>query len=556
MKHTRYKNILLLLVGMVIVYFLTHMWNFQHAPWNVNGLLDDAAWDIYFAKNHVLVPPIQPVYFDTVGYISREVLFGYYISFFFAVFGYNVLVFNVALLVLGCITVCATALCVQKVFKNTPVTIMAFVILNFLPFHFMHVFMGHRYAIAAPLMMVSLFFLYCALEGKSAKLAALSGIFAALCMGSSVMGKQYPLGLAIGGWWAWARKNFRVILYWMIGFVVAGLPLFFYILFHRSEYSIREYSLLQDFLRGVHSGGLEGLAAYGKQLGELFFAPHSGRRQFLSEFPLLPYAYYSLLVPGFFLAWRKKHYELVALSVIPVVGAFVSGAFDFRVLLAAPIWVFIMAFTIHAGFGRSKFVAFGMTLVILAGLVPSVVYIWHIAHKADSQYLLAHETVAVSRLLQDIVVGVPIPSSSMKWNELNRYTDIRSVEYDTLICTDRAHATAHVFLQNYDDKKILSFCNQGIMSLMKPEEILAANMEAIRLYTPNSRDLKLIWEVSEKSEKIISEFAPYTRFGSEISYAGVVDGEQFRVYVLTIQREHLDVFKKQVMANTSLLFEK
>ena len=55
----------------IILYWVTHLWNFSSAPWNQNGLFDDAAWDIYFAKNHAFTGPFQAAFFDEVGYISR-----------------------------------------------------------------------------------------------------------------------------------------------------------------------------------------------------------------------------------------------------------------------------------------------------------------------------------------------------------------------------------------------------------------------------------------------------------------------------------------------------
>ena len=49
------KKVALLLLFVIILYFSTYLWNFSTAPWNQNGLFDDAAWDIYFAKNHGVI---------------------------------------------------------------------------------------------------------------------------------------------------------------------------------------------------------------------------------------------------------------------------------------------------------------------------------------------------------------------------------------------------------------------------------------------------------------------------------------------------------------------
>src|SRR3954454_16356050 len=37
---------------LALLFAASHVWNFKTAPWNQNGLFDDAAWDIYFAKRY------------------------------------------------------------------------------------------------------------------------------------------------------------------------------------------------------------------------------------------------------------------------------------------------------------------------------------------------------------------------------------------------------------------------------------------------------------------------------------------------------------------------
>ena len=69
------RESIILFVAVTVMYVWAHAFVFSHAPWNVYGLFDDAAWDIYFANNHVFHAPFQAAYFDTVGYISREVVF-------------------------------------------------------------------------------------------------------------------------------------------------------------------------------------------------------------------------------------------------------------------------------------------------------------------------------------------------------------------------------------------------------------------------------------------------------------------------------------------------
>src|SRR5882724_10452697 len=184
-------------VVLALVFVVSHIWNFRTAPWNQNGLFDDAAWDIYFAKKYIFThEPFQAAFPDG---IAREVVFHYYITFFFVPFGYNLLTFNIALLVLGLTTFIFTCLIIHELFRNYFVTIVAGLVFNFLPFHFIQTFIGHRYAMAAPLITASLYFLMTAFTRQSAFRMALSAILAALCVDSAIMGKQFVICLFAAG---------------------------------------------------------------------------------------------------------------------------------------------------------------------------------------------------------------------------------------------------------------------------------------------------------------------------------------------------------------------
>lgn len=568
LKRSMRKSDLLILGFVIVLFFISHLINFSTAPWNSNGLFDDAAWDIYFAKDHIFNNmPFQPAFFDSVGIISREVVFHYYISTFFVLFGYNLLIFNISLLTLGFITVLFTTFLIQKFFNNIIVTISSVIIINFFPLHFMHIFMGHRYAITAPLMMVSLYYLYTAFKNNSFFRASISAIFAALCFGSAIMEKQYLYGLALAAIFiligekkqAKLKEKLTVGIVWFVGFIIVASPLLMYILFNYSIYTFREKSLLNEFISQYKQEGFYGLKPYLDQIRELFFAEFSYRRQFVPGFYAIPIPYYFLIVPGLILAFLKKRFEVVFLSIIPIIGTFVSGSYDFRILLAVPIWVLSIAYSlsyITALFkkeerGRIFFkfryfiLAFGASFVLL-GLVPSIKYIWGVSKNPNYLYLLPHKDVAVSRLVQDIVVGVGNPTSEMKWDELNRKINVSSVSHDTFVCPFGAYAIMHLYLQNYDDKKILSFCDQGIQLLKSPNKILKDNIAAIQNYSFVNKDLKLIWEVSDKSNGIIEMFSIYRRYGSEEVFSGVSDGNRFSVYALTIKKEFVDRFKKDI----------
>lgn len=556
------KKYLLLVFLVIVVYWVSHLFNFSTAPWNSNGLFDDAAWDIYFAKNHVLVPPAQAAYFDTVGYISREVVFHYYITLFFKVFGYNLLIFNFSLMLLGFTTVLFTTLIVYRLFKNLFLAVTSLFLINFLPLHFMHVFMGHRYAIEVPLMMISLYFLHSAFLDRSYIKAVVSALFAALCLDSAIMGKQYLLGLFAAGFLSlfYVRKrklskNLGLTSTWMVGFIISAAPILTYILFNYNDYSLREHGLLRDFLESFSKGGLFGIAPYTNQLKLLFFAKKTFERQFLVDFYPIPLTYYFLLVPGLVILFYKKRFEILLLATIPIFATFVSGSYDFRILPAAPFWIISIIYFID--WLRQKFIVdrkswinwFFLSfsfLLVLIGLLQSISYIIKVSEDPNYQYLLPHKDVAVSRVVQDLVIAANNPTDKMKISELNRRIDISKVSFDTFFCPYSSYAIAHLFLQNYDDKKILSFCNEGIQLLKTPQEILSDNLRTIENYN-GDKDLKLIWEVSPKSIKIIENFKQFEKYGFGQTVSGRVDGNNYSLYLLTIDGINMVNFKKEVL---------
>jgi len=236
----------------------------------------------------------------------------------------------------------------------------------------------------------------------------------------------------------------------------------------------------------------------------------------LPDFYVIPLSYYIFFIPGLIIAWFKKRFEIVFLSLLPVIGAFIAGGYDFRVLLAAPIWVICIAFSfnfLRESFRRKygPFAAVGAFIILAAGLFPSVRYIWTISQDPNSLWLLPHKDVAVSRLIQDIVLGVPNPSTKMKWEEFNRKIDPTLITHDTMVCPLGAYAIMHLYLQNFDDKKILTFIDQGTQLLATPEEIFKLNTRAIANYIPTGKNLKLVWEVSDRSQTIINTFSRYNK---------------------------------------------
>lgn len=566
----------LIIAGFVIIlFFISHLINFQNAPWNNFGLFDDAAWDIFFAKIHIFNgSAFQAAFFDSVGYISREVIFHYYISIFFVLFGYNLFVFNIALLFLGFVTVFFTTFLVHRMFKNNFITIIIAITINFLPLHFMHIFMGHRYAIAAPLMILSYYYLFTSFKYNSFTRASVGGIFAALCLGSSVTGKQYIYALVgtvilsvIFNFKNFIKKeNIALGISFFISFVIAAAPLLIFIYFNANEYFIRESGLVKEFLALYNAQGYEGIKPYIGYLKEVFISDFSYRRQFLPSFQVIPFYYYILIIPGLIASFWAKRFEVLIISTLPILGSFIAGCYDFRVLIAAPIWIIAMAFSLSLCFKKFersrykinilsdisetnwfKYISASLMIVIIfLGLSPSISFIYKTANDPNSLYLLPHRDVAVSRLAQDIVAGVETPSFEMKGNEFNRKSEVSISSYDTLVSLNNSFAIAHLFLQDFDDKKVLSLCNQGTQAMMSPAELVNVNIDAVIKYQFSGKDLKLVWEVSDKSEQAISLFKEYRKYGKDEMFSGQIDGSSFSLYVLTIKSENVDTFKSEL----------
>jgi hypothetical protein len=260
------------------------------------------------------------------------------------------------------------------------------------------------------------------------------------------------------------------------------------------------------------------------------------------------------------IALLKKRFEIVLLAIVPVAGAFVSSAYDFRVLHAAPFWIILMAFTFD---GLTKLRAvpwlgrYAFHLVILlvagglvaAGLIPSIRYLYSKSKDPYSIYLLAQREVAVSRFLRDIIAGVPHPSERRKRNEFKKLTGLPEPAYDAFACTESGFAITHLFLQDYNDKRIMSFCEQAPMMTASEENVFAMNKWALTNYR-GSKDVMLIWENSAKAARTIAAFARLRHLGRDKMLGARHAGRSYPFYVLTIPKENLGRFKQELAALT------
>jgi DNA-binding beta-propeller fold protein YncE len=291
-------------------------------------------------------------------------------------------------------------------------------------------------------------------------------------------------------------------------------------------------------------------------LWNCFFAPHFGPRLLFPDFLPIPLPYYWFLVPGVVLAVWEKRYEVVLLATLPVAGVFVTGgpAVEQRLLLAIPFWIILMSFTFAALLklgvwpGVQIVVCAVAALILLDGLAPSVGYIYSKTKSPFSIGLYAQHQVAVSRFLKHVVAGQQHPEPPrLERDEFNRIKGIPDPAYDTFICQDDAYSIIHLFLHDYDDDKILSFCSGlPFFWVMSEQDVWNANKKAIVAYVPTNKDLKLIWERDRKTERIIRMFQSLRDLGIEDSISFSFGGRLRTFYVLNIPNKNIHQFQKRV----------
>ena len=590
----------------VAFFIVSHLWNFRTAPWNGDSLFDESANDLGYLKSYVIGHPYQAAWFH--GVISRETLFHYYIWGFLKLFGFNILSYEAALFVIWLTVFVFTLLLVDMFFESYVVTSVSAVILNFLPFAFIYTFVGYRYPMTAALAVVSLYFLHLgfrthlmntercshgavrrsgstvpdesnAPEGRGYKITeaagrsrsrlylSLGGIAAGLCLASSIPGKQYVLALVIAAplYGAFYWKSLKRTVVWnslaliVYSFLAAATPILCYFIFNREAYTSYEGMYLHQFLDAVRgTPAPHDMRYYVTGLRNCFFAAQFWPRLLFPDCLPIPLPYYWVLVPGAVLAVWEKRYEVVLLATLPVVGVFVTGgpAVEQRLLLAIPFWIILMSFTFAALLKLRPWPAVQIVLgavavlILLDGLVLSVRYIYAKTKSPFSIRYYAQYEVAVSRFLKHVVAGQEHPDPPrLERDELNRIKGIPEAPYDTLICQNDAYSIIHLFLSDYNDAKILSFCSGlPFFWVMTEQDVWNANKRSILTYAPSPKDLKLIWERDPKTERIIRMFQSVGDLGTEDSLSLSFGGRMKRFYVLNIPNKNIREFQDRVAA--------
>ena len=546
-----------------LFFVVSHLWNFRTAPWNGNALFDESGWDLWFLKSYVIGHPFQAAWFHPP-VLARETLFHYYVWAFLKLFGFNILAYEAALFVIWFTTFLFTLLLVHLFFRSYIVTSVTALVFNFLPFAFIYTFAGYRYPMAVALAVVSLYFLHVGFRNGSPFCLSLGGIAAGLCLASSISGKQYLLALAVAAplyalcYWRRLKQSatwtsLALVVY---GFLAAAATILLYIWFNYESYTLYESSFLRDFWHAMQSAPFPvGIRPYIEQLRSCFFSVPA-LRFFIPDTLPIPLPYYWLLAPGLVLAVWEKRFEIVLLATIPVVGAFIARSIENRLLLPIPFWMILMSFTVawllklRPWPGVQVVVGAVAALILLDGLVPSVRYIYSKTKSPFSIRYYAQHEVAVSRFLRHVVAGQEHPGPPhLEHNEFNRIAGVPDAPYDTFVCQDDAFSIIHLFLRDYDDDKILSFCGgYPFYHVMTEQDVWNANKKAISTYVPTNKDLKLIWERDPKTERIIRVFQSLRDFGTEDSLSFSSGGRIRAFYVLNIPNSKIRQFQQRVSA--------
>lgn len=554
----------------MLFFVVAHFWNFRTAPWNGNGIFDDAAQDVLLVKTRAIGAPFQGAWFESYTLIEHETLFQYYLWPWLHLFGYNILTDEAAVLALWCATFLFTLLLTDLFLQSYVVTCVVALVFTFLPFAFIYSFFAFHYTMAAPLCVASLYFLHVGFKTKSLFCLSLGGIAAGLCLASSLLGKQYILALlafavVYAAFYAvvdrkqlkqaFASGRLFTVIY---GFVAAAMPMFGYMVFNWHDYAFHESPYLGRFLQAVRGhGSATDIVEYIRNLRICFFGIPGPRLFFPDALPI-PLPYYWLLVPGFLLALWQKRFEVVLLATIPVLGVFVSGGpyVEHRLLVAIPFWIILIGFAVNSFTQLREPVSIKILLsslsivVLMLGLIPAIQYIYIKAKNPASIGWFLQQEVAVARFLKAIVAGKTPPSvPRLEHDEFSRIHGIPDPPYETLICAGEANIVLHLFLHDYNDQKILSFCAGTPMMVMTGQEIWSRNKNAIGDYVPSDKDLKLVWETGgAATDSAIRMFQSLRDLGTEDSLSFSFNGKVRTFYVLNIPNKSIRRFKQLVKA--------
>jgi hypothetical protein len=338
--------------------------------------------------------------------------------------------------------------------------------------------------------------------------------------------------------------------------VAALVPLIVFAYYNPNVYFGHERDLTASFVQAYKNKAAGAFKPYVDALTEIFFASFSGRRLAMQNFVIIPFYYYVFLIPGLVIALIRKRFEFILMGIVPVAGAFVSSAYDFRVLHAAPFWIILMAFAFHAltqlrtlPVIRRYALHLGILLVAgfvaFAGLFPSIRFIYSKSKDPYSIPLLGQHEVAVARFLRDVIAGVAHPSVRRRPNEFKKLSGLPEPAYDAFVCNELGYAVTHLFLQDYNDRQIMSFCDQLPMLDLSGVNVFATNRRVLSDYK-GSKGVMLIWESTPKAARTIEVFRKLRHLGSDKTLVARHAGQSYSFYVLTIPEGNIGQFKQEL----------
>jgi hypothetical protein len=117
-----------------------------------------------------------------------------------------------------------------------------------------------------------------------------------------------------------------------------------------------------------------------------------------------------------------------------------------------------------------------------------------------------------------------------------------------LICPGEAYSIIHLFLHDYDDTKVLSFCGGSPMIVMTQQNVWSDNKMAILTYVPSNKDLKLIWESGPTTGRILEMLRPLRDLATEESLSFSFGDRVRTFYVLNIPYKNIRQFQERVRA--------
>lgn len=526
LKKVNIKNPFLIVILVVTaIYFITHFYNFSNAPWNTFGLFDDGAWDIFDARKMCFTSKrFELIFWDeNIGLISRELVFHYFMVILFKIFGYNLLTFNVGLIFLGFITVLFTTLTAYELKKDPVIAGACGIFLNFMPLNFTQVYMGHRYAICGPLLMISFYFIVRAFKRNSLLAAVTGGVFAGLTMESAIMGKQYIYGLIATGVvvliYLLIKKRENIASFItsvtaiLTGYLVATTPLYTYMFTHWKLYSFRESALTREFFERLKNEGFKVVSDNLEILKEVVFAESSGYRQFSNGSPVLRWYLVVFLIIGIVVLLKRKEIGVIFLAAIPFAGSIITITYDFRILITAPFMCILITEGVFAAFelifkkreGAEKLYPYFASALMLIMMFPHFTYLKRLADDPNSEYLLPHYSVAVSRYVSDVAAGSETPSIAMKKNEFNRPNT--NDRYDVLACVEYTYAHVHAYIGGEYSREILSLCGDFPYISRSEDDMRIIVYNALQNYQAGSKDLVLVFEIDQQVESLVNELA-------------------------------------------------